>query len=282
MKKKNQKTINEKISFNGIGLFTGEKVSLNIYPADEDTGIVFLRKDLKNVPLIKIDLSLITESDRRTMIGLDKNSIQTVEHLLSALYSLEIDNALIEIYGSEIPIYDGSSKYFVEKFLEIGLKDQNKIKKFFSINNPVYFSEDFTHIIALPSNEFRISFTFHSKNTFIGSQYYSYLVDPESYLEQIAPCRTFSVYEEIKYILDNNFIKGGSLDNAVVIKDNAVLNKEGVRFKDEMVRHKILDMIGDLSLIGKRFNAHIISIKSGHLTNVKFAKLLNSHLVELS
>jgi len=275
-----QNTIKSAISISGIGLFTGEKVKVTIHPANVDSGIIFKRVDLLDKPILKADLNLVKETDRQTLVGFGKKSIQTVEHLMSALAAYNVDNALIEIDGSEIPIYDGSSKAFAN-LLENNILAQEKKAEILKIENPIYFSENNTHLVALPSDEYKISFTLdHPNSDFIKSQYFSYIVDKKTYLKEIAPSRTFSIYEEIKPLLDNNLIKGGSLDNAVLIKDNKVVNDGGVRFANEMVRHKILDLMGDLKLLSKRVLAHIIAIRSGHLTNIKFAKKIDAHFKE--
>ena len=276
-----QKTLKEKISFSGIGLFSGEKTKITLHPADIDTGIVFKRTDISNSPKIYCDINKVKESDRRSQIGIGQDSVLTVEHLMSAIFAYGIDNVFIEVNGPEVPIYDGSSKDFAKTIESAGTLMQNKKRKIFRLDHPVSFTEGIVTLIAVPSDEFRISFTLHHPtNEYLKSQYFSYLIDQNTYLQNIAPSRTFSVYEEIKPLLDNNFIKGGSLDNAVVIKDGNVINKEGVRFKDEMVRHKILDLMGDLALLNRKFNAHIIAIRSGHFTNVKFGKKILKYLKE--
>lgn len=276
-----QNTLKNDISISGIGLFTAQKVKITIRPAPVDHGIVFKRIDLEDTPILKANLNLVKDTDRRTLIGLKKASIQTIEHILSALAAYNIDNALIEIDGGEVPIFDGSSKTFVDLIERAQIEKQNKLAKVFSLSQAVYLSENNIHLIALPSDRYKISFTLHHPNSdFLKSQYFSYVIDEKTYKNEIAPSRTYSIYEEIKPLLDNNLIKGGSLDNAVVIKDNKVMNKDGIRFANEMVRHKILDLMGDLSLIGKRFKMHIIAIKSGHLTNIKFAKKLITYLKE--
>lgn len=276
-----QNTIKKEASISGIGLFTGEKVKITLRPAKEDHGIVFKRLDLIDKPLLKANLEFVKETNHRTFVGYGKKSVQTVEHILSTLSAFNIDNILIEIDGSEIPITDGSSKVFAELIAKIGIEKQTKLAKIYSLNEPVSLVENNIHLIALPADEYRISFALHHPNSeFLKSQYFSYLVAKNTYLSEIAPSRTYSIYEEIKPLLDKNLIKGGSLDNAVVIKDNKVVNSDGVRFPNEMVRHKILDLIGDLCLMGKRFLAHIIAIRSGHLTNIKFAKKLLPYLKE--
>ncbi len=270
-----QNTIKNDVSISGIGLFTGEKVKITIRPAQSDNGIVFKRVDLKDKPLLKADLNLVKEADWRTLLGFGKSSIQTVEHILSAFAAYNIDNALIEVDGPEIPIFDGSSKVFVDLIEQAKIQKLDRKAKIFVLKEPIYFSEDYIHLIALPSDSYKISFTLHHpKSDFLRSQYFSYIIDSKTYKIEIAPSRTYSIFEEIKPLLDNNLIKGGSLKNAVVIKEDKVMNKDGVRFANEMVRHKILDLMGDLFLIGNRFLAHIIAIRSGHLTNIKFAKKL--------
>lgn len=276
-----QNTIKTKASVSGIGLFTGEKVNIKLLPAKEDHGIIFKRVDLEEHRVLPAKLQFVEETERTTFIGLGNRKIQTVEHILSALSAYKIDNLLIEVDGPEIPIIDGSSKKFSELIEEIGVEKQDKPAKILKINEPVSYSENHINLIALPSDEYRITFILHHPdNTFLSTQYYSYLVNDKTYLSEIAPSRTYSIYEEIKPLLDNNLIKGGSLDNAVVIKDNKVVNSEGMRFANEMVRHKILDLMGDLSLIGSRFLAHVIAIRSGHSTNIKFAKKLLNYLQE--
>ena len=277
-----QNTIKNEASICGIGLFTGEKVKVTLIPAKEDHGIVFKRVDLVDKPLLKAKLDLVKETDKRTFVGLGKKSVQTVEHILSALSAFNIDNILIEIDGSEIPITDGSSKIFADLIESVGIEKQAKLAKIYSLHQPVSFVENKTHLIAIPADEYRISFALeHTNCELLKSQYFSCLVEKNTYLHEIAPCRTYSIYEEIKPLLDKNLIKGGNLENAVVIKEGKVVNAEGVRFSNEMVRHKILDLIGDLSLIGKRFLAHVIAIRSGHLTNIKFAKKLLPYLKEI-
>ena len=273
-----QNTLKSKVCFSGIGLFTGEKTEVTIHPAHVNHGIVFKRVDLFDKPFILAKLENVKETDRSTSVGLDKKNIQTVEHLLSALYALKIDNALIEVKGPEIPIMDGSSNLFVKLINEVGVQKQDSKNNILQLFEPVYFNERHVHIIALPSDEFRISFAIHHPNCdILKSQYYSF-AESDSYVKDIAPSRTFCIYEEIEPLINNNFLKGGSLDNAVIVKDGKIINKEGIRFSNEMVRHKILDMMGDLSLIGQRIKAHIIAVRSGHFTNILFAKKLLNHL----
>lgn len=268
-----QKTLENEVSISGIGLFTGSKVSLTLKPANENHGIVFQRIDLADKSKIVARLSNVKETPRCTILGNDSASILTVEHLLSALNAYEIDNLLIEISGPEVPVCDGSSISFVDMIEKAKVVEQNANKKIIVLKEPIYWSQNEIHIVALPSSDYRISYLLHyPKTDILKSQYYTSVVDSYVYKEEISPCRTFSIYEEIEPLFKNGFIKGGGLNNAVIIKDNRILNPEGVRFREEMARHKILDLIGDLSLMGGKIFGHIIAIRSGHFSNISFAK----------
>lgn len=270
-----QNTLKKSVTVSGIGIFSGEEVSVTIHPASVDNGIVFRRVDLENSPEIPAHVDFVQESSRCTRIGTQGVSITMVEHLLSALYSFGIDNAQIDVKGPEIPGSDGSSLAFVNLFNEVGIEPQNAPANVIEIEQTVSWSKGSIHLVALPSKEFKLSYTMHyPQSKLLGSQYYSLVLTPERYLQEIAPCRTFSLYEEIIPLLEKGLIKGGALANAVVIKEDKVVNPEGARFPNEMVRHKVLDLIGDLSLVGARIRAHVIAICSGHDSNIAFAKTL--------
>jgi UDP-3-O-[3-hydroxymyristoyl] N-acetylglucosamine deacetylase len=277
-----QKTLKSKVFTSGIGLFTGEKVSIRIHPAPADSGIVFQRIDLPNQPLIPARVENVIDTHFCTRLMAGNASVMTVEHLLSALSASGIDNALIEVEGPEIPVGDGSAQMFIDLIDSVGVVELDVPKRYFTIHQPLCWSDKEIHLIALPSSEMRISYTLHfPRSRAFRTQYFSFLVCPELYREEIAPCRTFSFYEEISFMIEKGLIKGGGLENALVIKDDQVFNPGGARFEDEMVRHKILDLIGDLSLIGVNLKAHIIAIRSGHRSNVAFAKtILNCWLSE--
>lgn len=276
---KTQKTLKDSVSAEGIGVFTGEKVSIRICPAEKDAGIIFQRVDLSNKPILPAKLEFVQGTPRCTVIGDNGVCVQTVEHILAAFKAYGIDNALIQISGSEVPIFDGSSLRFVELIEEAGVVELESKKNVYFVDAPIFWSQGDIHIIALPSHEYRISYTLHYPHSqFIGSQFYSVVVDQEHFKNEIAPCRTFSIYEEIAPMIEKGLVKGGSLENAVIIKENAVANPEGLRFSDEMVRHKVLDLIGDLSLVPVPFLAHIIAIRSGHASNNAFAKELFNHI----
>ncbi len=274
-----QKTLKREAKASGIGLFTGEKVSLCLRPAEPNTGIVFQRVDLPGKPVIPARLNYVRETPRCTRLATEKGGIMMVEHLLSALSAYGVDNAKIEVEGPEIPAGDGSAKIFVDLLEVVGLQSQLQPRKVIRVSQPLYWSEGDIHLIALPAPEFRLSYTMHYPNSpLLKSQYYSFSLRPDRYREEIAVCRTFSLYEEILPFIEKGTIKGGGLENALVIRGDQILNPEGARFPDEMVRHKILDLIGDLSLIGVPLLAHIIAVRSGHSSNVAFAKILSQLL----
>ena len=274
-----QKTIKNEALISGVGLFTGEKVSVKICPAPPDAGIVFRRNDLPDQPEIPALLSFVREAPRCTRLATPKASVLMVEHLLSAFYAYGIDNALIEVEGPEIPAADGSAQIFVDLIEKTGLSVQSAPRKTVRISQPIFWSEGEIHLIALPCNEFRVSYTMHYPHSpLLRSQYYSLSLQPLRYKAEIAPCRTFSLYEEILPFIEKGIIKGGGLENALVIQGGRILNPEGARFEDEMVRHKILDLVGDLALIGVPLLAHVIAVRSGHSSNVAFAKTLSQTL----
>lgn len=276
-----QKTLKKEVVFSGRGVFEGQEAVVRLTPAPPDTGIVFKRVDLEGHPSIPAQLDFVSPSTRCTKLEQGKAGILTVEHLMAALRGADIDNLYVEVSGPEIPILDGSSLLFSQMIQSAGVIEQDKEKSVYRLLQPLSWSQGDTHIIALPSEEYRISYTLHyPQSPYLRSQYYSYVVDSKNFLKEIAPSRTFALYEEIEFLIQKGILKeGASLENGVVIKGNQVLNPEGVRFPDEMVRHKILDMIGDLSLIGTSFIAHIIAIKSGHAANHLFGKELKNILM---
>jgi UDP-3-O-[3-hydroxymyristoyl] N-acetylglucosamine deacetylase len=274
-----QKTIQNEASASGIGLFTGEKVSIKILPLPPNSGIVFVRSDLPGKPEVPARLAFVREAPRCTRLAAGNTTILMVEHLLSALYAYGIDNARIEVEGPEIPVGDGSSQLFVDMIEKSGFTVQKQKREAVRITSPIYWSEGDVHLIALPAEEFRLSYTMHYPHSpLLRSQYYSFCLAPLRYKAEIAPCRTFSLYEEIVPFIEKGIVKGGGLENALVIQGGRILNPEGARFEDEMVRHKILDLIGDLALIGKPLFAHVIAVRSGHSSNVAFAKTLSKLL----
>lgn len=278
-KQRKQRTLQKPVSFSGLGVHTGERVTMQFCPAAVGSGIVFQRVDLPNKPIVPATLEYVCDTNRSTTIGIDKVRIHTVEHVLAAIRSYDIDNLRIEVSNVEPPIGNGSSDAFVKMIEEAGIKEQEALTSVIKVQQPLYWTEKDIHLVALPYDGYRISYTLnYSESKILGAQYYSLMVDSENFKNEIGSCRTFSLYEEVSALMDRGLIKGGSLDNAVVIKGDVVFSREGLRFPDEMVRHKILDVIGDLSLVGIPFEAHIISIRSGHSTNYQLAKAIYKHI----
>ncbi len=275
---KKSRTIKRAVSTSGVGLFTGKRVGMRLCPFEEGEGIVFQRMDLPLQPKIPARLEYVKETPRTTILGKDGVTVQTVEHLVATLHAFSIDQILIQINGPEIPIFDGSALQLVSLIEEAGTKELDTWQKEIKIDAPFFWSSGDIFLIALPSDELRLSYTLHCPHVpMIGTQFTSFIIEQESFAREIAPCRTFSIYEEIAPLIKEGGLKGGSIDNAIVIKEGKLLNSDGLRFPNEMARHKILDLLGDLSLIPP-FIAHVIGIRSGHSSNYAFAKELNAHI----
>lgn len=234
-----------------------------------------MRTDLPDKPQVKACVNDVAEVIRGTTLG-DKTKahIHTVEHVLATINSFDIDNIFIEIDSSEPPVGDGSSLAFVKLLEKAGVVEQNAPKVIHTLQEKIVVSEDDSYLIALPDNEFRISYTVSFNYHRLSAQYLSLVINKESFVKEISPSRTFCFYREVEALMDQGLIKGGSLDNAVVIGDDAIFSKESLRFDNEFVRHKILDLIGDVSLLGGKLKAHIIALRSGHALNVKLTKEL--------
>jgi len=274
-----QRTLKRSVAFSGIGLHTGEEVSMRFLPAKEGTGILFKRTDLPGHPIIPATIEYVCANARNTTLGIANVRIHTVEHVLAAIRAYNIDNLCIELDGIEPPVGNGSSDIFVSMIEEAEALEQEGVIPIVKLRSPLYWSEGDIHLVALPSEGYRISYTLNYPETkLLKSQYFSTIINHESFKREIASCRTFSLYEEVSTLIDRGLIKGASLDNAVVIKDDTILSKNGLFFPDEMVRHKILDVVGDLSLVGFDFQAHIIAIRSGHASNVAFARKLFNYI----
>jgi UDP-3-O-[3-hydroxymyristoyl] N-acetylglucosamine deacetylase len=278
VKQRGQRTLRDAISFSGIGIHTGKEVHMTFKPAEAGSGINFCRVDLPSKPIIPAHVNYVRDTNRSTTIGVDGASIHTVEHVLAAVRAYQIDNLTIEIRGIEPPVGNGSSDVFVEMIEKVGIEEQQAKKPVVKIQNPVYWSHGDISMVALPYDGYRISYTLSYPVTeLLKSQFHSIEVNSANFKSEIAPCRTFALYQEVTYLMDRGLIKGASLDNAVIIQDEVAFSKNGLYFKDEMVRHKILDVIGDLTLVGYEFEAHILAIRAGHASNCAFAKeILNS------
>ena len=270
-----QNTLSKSVEFSGVGIHTGKNVTMKFCPAPASTGIVFKRVDLPSQPIIPANVEYVVDTSRSTILGIEDVRIHTVEHVLAALHANEIDNLCIEIDNLEPPIGNGSSDVFVEMIEQAGKLALDAKAEVHFLSEPVYYAEKDIQVVALPSSDFRISYTLsYPDHPLLKAQFHDAIVTSENFKKDISPCRTFSLYKEISYLIDKGLIKGGSLDNAVVIHDEAVYSKGGLFFPDEMVRHKVLDLIGDLALVGLPFRAHIISIRSGHASNYQFSKKL--------
>lgn len=276
MKTRPQRTLKKEVSFSGVGLHTGKEVALRFCPAPPHSGIVFQRIDLPGKPIIPASIEYVKDTSRSTMIGIDQECmVQTIEHVMAAVYAFQIDNLCIQVTAGEPPIGDGSSLTFVEMIENAGIYEQDAAISIVSIKTPLYYSKGDTHLVALPSEDYRISYTLHyPKTSVIRSQYFTCQVNQDNFKKDLSGCRTFALYDEITFLMEKGLIRGGSLENAVVIKDDVIFSKEGLRFPDEMVRHKVLDLVGDLALVGFHFCAHIIAIRSGHASNVALGRLM--------
>lgn len=273
-----QRTILKEVSLSGVALHTGHEVTLTFKPAPEDAGIVFRRTDVYGKPEIRPVVSMVSEVVRATTLTSGHTKIHTVEHVLSALNGLNIDNCVVEMNASEPPILDGSAKSFVACLMEAGIVECEKPRVIFELKEPISVTDGNRSIIALPYNGFRVTCT-STDDRATHTQHLSIDIDSETYIAQIAPARTFTIYEDIEELLKMGKIQGGSLDSAIVIKGDKILSKEPLRFNDEFVRHKILDIIGDISLLGMPIKAHIIAVRPGHALNAEFTRALHKNLM---
>jgi UDP-3-0-acyl N-acetylglucosamine deacetylase/beta-hydroxyacyl-[acyl carrier protein] dehydratase FabZ len=274
-----QRTLAREVSIKGSALHTGETVTLTIKPAPAGHGIVFKRVDLNGAPELRPRVDQVTDLVRATTIQDGHAKIHTVEHVLSALHGCGVDNVVIEMDASEPPILDGSARPFVNLILQGEPVEQEAEREYFELDAPVSVTRGNSSIIALPSNELKISCT-SADDRGIHTQHLSLTIDPEVYMTQIAAARTFTIYEDIEELLKLGKIKGGSLDCAVVIRGDKIISKEPLRFKDEFVRHKILDIIGDVLLLGMPLKAHIVATRPGHAINADLTKALFEKLQE--
>jgi UDP-3-O-[3-hydroxymyristoyl] N-acetylglucosamine deacetylase len=267
-----QRTIKKEIIFSGIGLHSGRYATVKIKPAARDTGIVFYRVD--KGALIRANIESVIDTAFATTIGYIGVKIKTVEHLLSAAAGLGIDNLLIEVDGPEVPILDGSSMEMTGMILEAGIAKQGKKMPFIKIINPIIYEDSHARVVALPYDGMRISYCISFNHQLLGLQELTLDINETTFVREVSPARTFGFLRDVEMLRANGLAKGGSLDNAVIVGENGVLNKSGLRFSDEFVRHKILDSIGDMSLIGYPIRGHIILEKAGHTANLNFLKKL--------
>lgn len=266
---KMQHTIKDTIGFSGIGLHTGHDVNVRLIPSGEDTGITFLRKDIPGSPAIRAVASNVVATSYATTIGAKGVTVSTVEHLMAALYGLGVDNAVVELDGPEVPVMDGSAARFIEAIEGVGLKAQTSPRRHIVIKRPIKVEDRDKYVLFLPSEEaeFTIDYSIDFSHPMLSKQTFTGLFSTDVFKEEIAGARTFGFLRDIETLKANGLAKGGSLNNAIVIGDSDILNEEGLRYPDEFVRHKVLDLMGDISLIGAPVIGRLIAHRSGHSLN---------------
>ncbi len=298
-----QHTLSESVSISGTGLHTGVLVDMTLQPANPGFGIQFQRVDLPNQPLIKADCDLVTDTSRGTTLQVGDAKVSTVEHILAALVGLGVDNLLIELNGPEIPIMDGSSAPFIEAIEKVGVLEQDAAKAWYSIDENIFhYDEDKrVEMVALPALDYQITTLIDFNSPVLGTQHAA-LKTIKDFKSEISPCRTFCFLHELETLLEHDLIKGGDINNAIVVVDKPVtkeemtrlakvfkrdkievksegyLNNLELRFPNEPARHKLLDVIGDLALIGYPIKARIIANRPGHSSNVEFAKKIKQYI----
>jgi len=273
-----QKTIKKEIELEGVGLHTGERVSIRFKPSLPNTGINFLRTDLAEPTVVNAILANIidlSKSPRRTSVGNGKAEVHTIEHLMAALSVFSVDNLIIEIDGPEVPGLDGSALPFLEALEKAGIQEQDAPRKTFQIKEPIWIADGDSSIVVLPSQEFKISYTLSYEHPLLRAQYLTFNINRDIFVKEIAPARTFCLEEEVEVLKEQGLGRGADYENTVVVGDDGVL-KNSLRFEDEFARHKILDLIGDMYLLGCPLKAHVIAIKSGHPMNIRLL-----HKIEL-
>ena len=269
-----QHTVGKTAGFSGTSLHTGEKVSIKLHPAPVDHGIKFKRKDLQDEPTIDAKIENLKMVERATTIGEGSVRVHTVEHVLAALSAMGVDNAIVEMDANEPPIGDGSAQPYVDVINRAGVATQDAPRSFFDVRDTMHVeSKTGALLVLLPDETFRISCTQAGPNNRF-TQFLSMEITPAIFEREIAPARTFVFYEDVQPLMEKNLIKGGSLENAIVVRGEAVLSKEPLRFADEFVRHKILDIIGDLALVGRPIRGHVVAVKPGHAANAELARAL--------
>jgi UDP-3-O-[3-hydroxymyristoyl] N-acetylglucosamine deacetylase/3-hydroxyacyl-[acyl-carrier-protein] dehydratase len=266
-----QQTLRNAASFAGVGLHSGNRVNMTFLPAPPNAGIRFRRVDLEGKPEIEARIENVSTTTRSTALSKGNAKILTVEHVLAAFAGRGVDNAIVELDANEPPIADGSAREYVKMIHAAGVTAQDEPREIFRISSPISYDKDDTHIAVFPHEGLKITCTSaDAKGRF--TQFFSIEVTPETWERELAGARTFCFFEEIEYLIKSGLIKGGSLENAVVIRDDAILTTEPLRYPEEFVRHKILDIIGDLALVGSAIGGHVIAVKPGHNANCEVAR----------
>jgi UDP-3-O-[3-hydroxymyristoyl] N-acetylglucosamine deacetylase len=262
-----QRTISKEISCTGIGLHSGKKVGLIIKPAHPDTGITFERIDTSEICSIKASFDNVIKTNMATSIGFNGYGVSTIEHLMAAFFGMGIDNALVQIDGEEVPIMDGSAAPFVFLINNAGITIQDSFKKFLLVKKPVKVVDGNRFVHLYPSNELKITYKIDFDHPLIKDQSFEMTFSKSDFVREISKARTFGFLRDVQTLRDNGLAKGGSLDNAIVVDEFRVLNEDGLRYKNEFVRHKLLDFLGDLAILGYTVIGHFVAERSGHSLN---------------
>ncbi len=273
-----QKTLAGEIGYTGKGLHSGQEVVMKLKPAPADTGIVFIRTDMAGQPTIKACIANVTNTMRATTLEEHGAKVFTVEHLLASLFAMQIDNCYIEMDSPEPPVADGGAVEFVRMIKEAGIQEQKKERKVLHLAKQYLVEEDGKFVSILPYDGFRITFTSINPHPLLGVQHGDFEITPEIFEQEIAKARTIGFLHELEMLKSMGLAKGGTLENAIVYDENSCLSQ--LNYKDELVRHKILDVIGDLSLLGMAVNGHVIAVKSSHNLNTQLAKKIISDITE--
>lgn len=272
-----QQTLRQSASYSGVGLHSGNRVNMSFLPAPPDTGIRFRRVDLEGKPEIEARIENVAQTNRSTTLAKGNAKIQTVEHVLAAFAGFQIDNAVIELDANEPPIADGSARDYCKLIESAGVVPQGEKREPYRVSTPLELQAEETLVSAFPHDSLKISCTSADKAGRF-SQFLSLEISPQSWKNELASARTFCFFDEIEFLIKNGLIKGGSLENAVVIRDDAVLTTEPLRYPDEFVRHKILDILGDLSLLGRPLCAHVVAVRPNHTANCELARLIQTQM----
>ena len=269
-----QNTIRKEALVSGIALHTGVRANLRILPAPENTGIVFRRVDMPGKPEVKAFAGNVIDVRRATTIASRTTGafVVTVEHIMASLHAARVDNAYVEMDGPEPPIADGSAKAYFNGIMDAGIQPQSAPAAIWTANEPLTLDVNDTHMLVEPCDHFEIHCSVEYGATPLDKQSFSCVVTPESFGKELSDSRTFCIFRELEQLIGAGLVKGGSLDNAVIMHDGAVISKEGMRHKEEFARHKMMDMVGDLYLTGMRIHAKVSAVKPGHPTNVKLAQ----------
>lgn len=270
-----QNTLKNEVLVKGVGLHTGRVINMRLKPAPRDTGVIFIRTDKGNVE-IKANVNFVVDTTFATNLAFDGVRVGTVEHLLSSLAGLNIDNLYVELDGPEVPIMDGSAVHFIQKMLEAGIAKQAKRVSCLRILKPIVVMDGPRQIAITPYEGTKITCCVHYNHPLFREQRLSLDITGTNFIREIAPARTFGFLRDVRMLRSKGLARGGSLDNAIVVGENGIINKGELRFKDEFVRHKILDTIGDISLLGRPLYGHIVANRPGHSLNIKLLRKILS------